>query len=257
MGRILYKYRDYKSLYRDDYFTLREVHFSSPRQMNDPFDIHPYVKHLSDEDKQQLIKTCGIGKFFSSDEIGKGIRNLSGADLYYSVQEVLSHVYILSLSKTYKSIQMWAHYADQHRGICVGFDISMDKACFSSPCDVIYKEERAQINLLELYDLNPTSIKAQIRKAITTKQEQWGYEEEVRCLHEFSEQERAEQRTNKVFNKAAIKEIVFGWLTPQEDIRRIMNLCKENKLDVDFYQMVMVNTPSFMLERERLDYLKI
>ena len=43
---------------------------------------------------------------------------------------------------------------------------------------------------------------------------------------------------------------------PEEDINKIVQLCKKNHLQVDFYQMVMANSPKFLLERERRDDLK-
>ena len=226
MGQILYKYRDYRSPYRDDYITLNEVHYTFPRLLNDPFDIHPYVRPLTKEEKQELMKTT-VGH--------------------------LSQTYVFSLSKTYKSIQMWAHYADAHKGICYGFDVSEDEKCFSPRLDVCYDDLRPQINILDQYRGSAEKIENQLKKAITTKQKQWAYEEEVRCLKRYGINE---QNTNVHFNPKALKEIIFGWITPKDDIIKIVQLCKANHLQVDYYQMVMANTPEFLLERERRDDLK-
>ena len=250
MGEILYKYRDYKSPYRDDYITLNEVHYSFPRLLNDPFDIHPYVLPLTKEEKQKLMETS-VGHLFSETQIVNAVDFLTHRDIYLAVQSVMSQTYVLSLSKTYKSIQMWAHYADAHKGICYGFDVSEDEECFSPRMDVVYKKDRPQINILDLFGGSEESKAEQIKKAITTKQKQWIYEEEVRCLKRF---DINEQNTNVHFNPKALKEIIFGWITPKENIKRIVELCKINHMQVDFYKMVMANTPEFLLERERRDY---
>lgn len=252
MGQILYKYRDYKSPYRDDYITLNEVHYTFPRLLNDPFDIHPYVRPLTKEEKQELMKTT-VGYLFSETQIVSALDNFSHRDLYLAVQSILSQTYVFSLSKTYKSIQMWAHYADAHKGICYGFDVSEDEKCFSPRLDVCYDDLRPQINILDQYRGSAEKIENQLKKAITTKQKQWAYEEEVRCLKRYGINE---QNTNVHFNPKALKEIIFGWITPKDDIIKIVQLCKANHLQVDFYQMVMANTPEFLLERERRDDLK-
>ena len=75
----------------------------------------------------------------------------------------------------------------------------------------------------------------------------------MRCLKRY---EIDEKNTNVKFSPKALKEIIFGWITPEEDIIRIAKLCKLNHLQVDFYQMVMANTPEFRLERERRDDVK-
>lgn len=252
MGQILYKYRDYKSLYRDDYITLNEVHYTFPRLLNDPFDIHPYVLPLTNEEKQKVMEIT-VGKDYSKSEISNEINNFTHRDLYLAVQSVMSQTYVFSLSKTYKSIQMWAHYADSHKGICYGFDVSEDEECFSPRMDVCYEDLRPHINILDQLSGNTKNIETQILKAITTKQKQWAYEEEVRCLKRYAINE---QNTNIHFTPKALKEIIFGWITPEEDIKRVVELCKRNHLQVDFYQMIMANTPEFFLERERRDDLK-
>ena len=253
MGQILYKYRDYKSLYRDDYITRNEVHYTFPRLLNDPFDIHPYVLPLTQEEKLKLAEIT-VGHLFSETQIINELENFSHHDLYLAVQTILSQTYVFSLSKTYKSIQMWAHYADAHKGVCYGFDVSEDEKCFSPRMDVCYENIRPQINILDLYGGSAESIEDQLRKAITTKQKQWAYEEEVRCLKRYYGINK--QNTNVHFNPKALKEIIFGWITPKEDIIKIVQLCKTNHLQVDYYQMVMANTPEFRLERERRDDLK-
>ncbi len=252
MGQILYKYRDYKSPYRDDYITRNEVHYTFPRLLNDPFDIHPYVLPLTQEEKQKLLEIT-TGNSCSKAQIEDAIGSLLHRDIYLAVQYILSQTYVFSLSKTYKSVQMWAHYADAHKGICYGFDVSEDEKCFSPRMDVCYEDLRPQINVLEQISGNAEIKDSQIKKAITTKQKQWAYEEEVRCLKRY---EIDEKNTNVKFSPKALKEIIFGWITPEEDIIRIAKLCKLNHLQVDFYQMVMANTPEFRLERERRDDVK-
>lgn len=165
MGQILYKYRDYRSPYRDDYITLNEVHYTFPRLLNDPFDIHPYVRPLTKEEKQELMKTT-VGHLFSETQIVSALDNFSHRDLYLAVQSILSQTYVFSLSKTYKSIQMWAHYADAHKGICYGFDVSEDEKCFSPRLDVCYDDLRPQINILDQYRGSAEKIENQLKKPL-------------------------------------------------------------------------------------------
>lgn len=91
MGEILYKYRDYKSQYKNNYITLNEVHYTFPRLLNDPFDIHPYVLPLTNEEKQKVMNRT-VGKFYSKSEISNEINNFTHRDLYLAVMKILIYI---------------------------------------------------------------------------------------------------------------------------------------------------------------------
>lgn len=73
----------------------------------------------------------------------------------------------------YNPVQ-WAHYADNHKGVCLGFDISEENLR-----KVKYVSERLARETLDQPDCN--------EKLLTTKFSHWSYEQERRLILELSE----------------------------------------------------------------------
>lgn len=83
---------------------------------------------------------------------------------------------VICMSKDWDSPLMWAHYADSHKGIVLGFDVP-DKAFYK----VNYVNKRptlADMGLSVLDDITPNDIKRLTR----TKAEGWTYEQEYRAF---------------------------------------------------------------------------
>lgn len=82
---------------------------------------------------------------------------------------------VICMSKDWGSPLMWAHYADSHKGMVLGFDVS-DRAFY----EVEYQKKRptlSDMGLNTLDDITPEDIKRLIR----TKAEGWSYEQEYRA----------------------------------------------------------------------------
>jgi hypothetical protein len=80
---------------------------------------------------------------------------------------------------------MWAHYAEKHYGLCLGFDVS------DSP-GVISKVEYVPDRLRDLLDRDKTLLgfdEAVVKKILTTKYSDWSYEREYRVFAELKDKE--------------------------------------------------------------------
>lgn len=73
---------------------------------------------------------------------------------------------LLCFSKHWHNPVLWSHYAENHQGICLGFDVP-DKA----PMTVEYVEEPFKLTHLDLEI---------VEKMLIRKYKDWSYEEEVR-----------------------------------------------------------------------------
>ncbi|MCL1046683.1 DUF2971 domain-containing protein [Shewanella electrodiphila] len=80
---------------------------------------------------------------------------------------------ILCFSKTWSNPVQWGHYADNHRGLCLGFEIKKEdlKA-------VEYVSKRLNSNIIKNPEF-PTTL-------LTTKFSHWRYEKEHRTVLELS-----------------------------------------------------------------------
>lgn len=84
---------------------------------------------------------------------------------------------LLCFSKSWRNPVLWSHYAREHKGICLGFDVP--KNCL---VEVQYVNDRLQFE-----ELVPDED--QLQQLLQTKFKDWKYEAEYRrilCLHETS-----------------------------------------------------------------------
>lgn len=82
---------------------------------------------------------------------------------------------LLCFSKAWNNPVLWSHYADKHRGLCLGFDIPDDWAVEVSYTGAMLKAE------LE-HSLPSDKSSSFGHKLLTTKFSHWRYEKEVRTI---------------------------------------------------------------------------
>lgn len=76
---------------------------------------------------------------------------------------------ILCFSKTWRNPILWSHYADKHRGLCLGFDVA----------DSILEEIEYQESRLPVPQVIDDAF---IKKVLYTKFKHWHYEQEYRVF---------------------------------------------------------------------------
>lgn len=118
-------------------------------------------------------------------------------------KRALAEYGVLCFSKTWKSPALWSHYADKHKGICLGFEVPDNLLR-----DVTYLQARVPLNgLLKIEVPSGGEPGALFR----TKYEHWEYEKEVRRIVRLDE---ARKRAGRWFwpfgNDLELKEVVAG-----------------------------------------------
>ena len=77
---------------------------------------------------------------------------------------------LLCFSKSWRNPVLWSHYADEHKGFCLGFDVPA--SCLH---EVKYVPERLQFEQL-------VPDEGQLQQLLRTKFKDWGYEGECRRI---------------------------------------------------------------------------
>jgi len=124
-------------------------------------------------------------------------------------QELDEACALLCLAADWKHPLMWAHYADNHQGICLCFDVSTDHYFWP----VSYLPRR-----LELEDLGKASASeidtADIVRLMYSKFDGWSYEQEFRT-HTPLEPELLEKSTGHYFHqfgeKLRLRKVMVGY----------------------------------------------
>lgn len=151
------------------------IKISSPLNLNDPFEksisneVAEQYKLLANKD-EHLIKVKADCEAF------------------------LSECGIVSLTENPRNLLMWAHYGNDHKGVCIGYDSKFlssirKKATPSSrpfhykPLKVNYDRVRFDRTTDNFNKSNGSSLLNSILlKTLTTKSDDWMYEKEHRCI---------------------------------------------------------------------------
>ena len=112
----------------------------------------------------------------------------------------------LCFSRSWSHPMIWSHYADKHRGICLGFDVPEDKAI-----PISYKAKRLEFDFERQLSKDTRDEKLGL-KLMTTKFDGWKYEDEVRLLLSMENETTAESGLH-FFNfgqELNLREVIVG-----------------------------------------------
>src|SRR5580700_7739727 len=108
---------------------------------------------------------------------------------------------VLCFCKGWRNTLLWSHYADRHRGMCLGFDVEDNAA---KP--VQYVEDRPSIPYPFSGELRPISD-----QLLSTKYIDWKYEDELRIWIGLKERDPATQLYFCDFEEnLRLKEVIAG-----------------------------------------------
>lgn len=207
----------------------------------------------------------------------------------YFIKEMDFGFKFCCLSTTYnsaKSFLMWSHYADSHKGACLEFDFAKRLEDFLGKHKDLPKEINDQIALDFDRDTVPFIVKY-VKKIptfkfdetekdlftwFTTKSKIWEYEEEVRCILGPSNTESFDEMTQRVTNTPLedlkpvyqsyedvnfpfkyLTKVIFGNLTPDEEINKIKSIVKEKYPENNVcFEKMEVDPNSFNLFPKRI-----
>ncbi len=117
-------------------------------KLNDPFEFSAFRMPSKDLEDAQRSEKQKISEFFK----------------------------LLCFSEIYSDPAMWAYYGDNHKGICLGFEVSIN-----SLIPVNYKLERLHFPHLEQLSFEDWH-KQIVIPFVSTKSESWKHEKEFRML---------------------------------------------------------------------------
>ena len=256
--QTLYKFRDWKDDNHQRTLTGGEFYFAAANTLNDPFDTIVPIRfdHGShDVYLERCIKHLRrLGCRHNDEFIRKTaedqlrIRNPKSEETLKEQQEftlryVNNNFGICSFSTRNDSILMWSHYADNHRGFCVGLD--------TDPLESVFQKVTISGPVLELHPVN-YEIKfpfldglldengEAFRKKLITKSKEWEYENEWRGLlvsYPSKEQLSAGELERVVsVPLEVITEVILGAEMPDEQKDDIVNLARATLPQTHLYE---------------------
>jgi hypothetical protein len=216
-----------------------EVYFSSPSQLNDPFDCQIDIKKSL---KSAINKVSG-----SQRDILLSIQD-KVSNLFSDVEKDLKTFGIWSCSMELKNPLMWSHYGDEHKGICLTYKLSEKFIDYISGEIIgLHPIEYAKNPITEWFiekskiALPPFNefITSLIVKLLISKDVFWKYEKEGRVI--------SKTQGLKKFGTSALHQVCFGLRTPESDKKLINHILESHGYNVSICEMVR-NENDFGLE---------
>lgn len=241
----LYKYRFWDDEYHKKVLIEGELFFSSPSLFNDPYDCGlPFRPHPDSFDpiiiKEKLEEVTA--RHFPELTHDVDAFNEQCAKQLFLIQQnpqswfeenwrlgpdpLHQHFGILSLTPHPNNYLMWSHYANSHKGFCVGFDTrKLVESIAGHFQKVQYSDEIPMISLEEDFtnDIFP--------KLLYTKSAIWQYEDEYRLskIHNSN--------TAITFDPIALTDIYFGCKTPYEHQVEIIDIVRGKYPQAKFHNL--------------------
>ena len=195
---IIYKYVSYETAVK--ILESKSLNYSSPNDFNDPFDVS--TEFLDSNFNEKQIRDVLNGWEPKDDRIKEKatlhyIKNPKefSALMKNAFEKHKSESAITCFSKSPMKALMWSHYADKHKGICLGFSFKDEEEKFIQ-APISYENEIKPINYAE-------DTRLGVYKWLFSKSHVWSYEEEIRRVSNIGKG-LIPYRTNE------LKEIYFG-----------------------------------------------
>ncbi len=234
---ILYKYvnlKDAKLILGD-----QTIFLQTAENFNDPFELHlGFIEPSGINDIISFLRKKGLSQPGLEDElkmIGDETFRESTTKALLSCRSTYG---IYCMSKINDSTLMWSHYADKHRGVCLGFKVPT----MSGPTITVEVKYEDEIKPLQhSFETSGTSV-----RWMCCKSKVWEYENEVRLIDVLN---------NGVFpfHKSNLCEIYFGVTTPQEEIDALKAIIKQKDYPISNSGKMYINKYDFKLAIEEFN----
>ena len=221
--RYLYKYWSFKSAIR--FLKDNTIKYSSCDEFNDPFEgTFCLIGDISKKERSEFIKRF-VPTFQKDKLLGTIPYDTLKALMTKVIKESVRCVGIFCMAEKNDNLLMWAHYAHEHEGVCLKFDLLKDTKAFSSLHKVVYTTDYLNFNFVTDY--------FRVNDILVHKSVDWMYEKEYRIL-----------KLNGVglgrVNPEALVEIDFGCRMSKENKQVIKSLISSNpNYSIQFKQAAM------------------
>ena len=264
----IYKYRYFDDEgHALDMIKKGEIWLSSARNFNDPFDTA--ITHSFDELYEPIAEDWARAvvkreiPYLAPDEletyVSKKLSEIRNDSDYIKrakdrIIEIQYNKFgICAFSESYNNILLWSHYARNHTGVCIGFDINVIINYANQIAErekelldlvkVRYSNEYPKFSLFKSV-LNEDDL-TDIFNLLYTKSSNWSYEKEYRMIYwgktNFSIQ----------LGSKAISKVILGCCITSKHRENILEICSSLNNSPSVYQAIK-NNNVFSLELEKI-----
>lgn len=139
---------------------------------------------------------------------------------------------IACLSEADNSLLMWAHYANNHRGMCVEYELlEFNSRLGFSPVPIIYSDERVSIHTFETLEQD---IQGKFIESLTSKSADWSYEREWRIIREDSAcgDKWDVEKKGALLDAIRPKSVTLGCMATSEFEKEVRKYCEVSRINL-------------------------
>ena len=241
--------------YKDSERTLNSIKenrmwYSAPCNFNDVFDCD--ITFDRESMLNSLVETAFAHPIRADSTVGKAVRESLDSDID-ALQETFScmksTIGIACMSERDNSLLMWAHYGNNHHGICVEYDLMrINQQLQFTPIPVIYSDSRTCFSSLNLTTLKQDTMQVFIEN-LTSKSLEWSYETEWRIIRENTACGNLwdTRKNGALLPMISPSSIILGCCASPEFSEEILTYCKANRIAL--YRMEK-NTMQYRLNKK-------
>lgn len=230
----VYKYYGDSSL-NLEVLKSNKMWYSAPCKFNDVFDCDVTV------DEDQLFNSIQAYPGVQGVRVGspmwkemKAQARSCAKGMREMFAQMRSEMGIACLSELDDSLLMWAHYANNHCGMCVEYELmEINRQLKFTPIPIIYSEERARI-----VSLNPDTVERDTIKvfleSLTAKSSEWRYEKEWRIIRDdgaCGERWDAEKK-GALLDMIRPNSVILGCMAKEYFAKSVKEYCEENQINL-------------------------
>lgn len=132
----------------------------------------------------------------------------------HTIMDTRRRCHVCCFSEHPDSILMWSHYADQHRGVALGFDVrklmkwspnKLKKVVYSTRLPIVFDRTTLPRDMISGKTRNIDNLEV----LILAKANIWSYEDEWRCIHK-NKGNALGDCTDIRFPREALSEVILG-----------------------------------------------
>lgn len=151
---------------------------------------------------------------------------------------------------------MWAHYAEKHTGICLGFDVPEFRGAERLLEPVIYAPERLAFLLdpeKDLYGIDKEFVLAMM----LTKSREWAYEQEYRVFADLKIKDAVTGHHYVNFGpELRLREVILGARNPTP-VGQVAKLVRQSDYGVSVFKARAAFQEFAMVPNKRISPIKI
>ena len=241
----IYKYVTYERAL--EILLNSSIFYNSCKNFNDPFELTEALLGVDYNEAHEEAKKIALSQatFESQEELTQlteeldKLKEQNCEELKQFFENTKNKLGIFCASKTFLNTLMWSHYANSHKGVCLGFYIkpTIEETKYSY-LSVAYKE---RIKSVPFSFINPSENHFPLIYWMNVKSKVWEYENEIRVIN-------FKQNGVLPLDNMEIKEIFYGVGLTQSEKQNLDNILAAKNYNIIKKGAMKISKNTFDLE---------